>query len=153
MVWFKNRKTIIKPLKTILKISDKQSQDYAVHVIKTLSIDKQMQITIEPETRTTQNNKAQWPILNAFAEQLLWPVNGAMTRLTGEEWKHILTAAYRQEMARVAQGLDGGMVLLGHRTREFKKSEWSDWMEFLQSVAADRSIKIPLSKSQAAVYE
>ena len=140
-------------MKRIFKIDDERSQFHAVRAVQDMALDKPMQMTIEPETRTTQNNKAQWPILGAFAEQLLWPVNGAMTKLTGEEWKHILTAAYRQETARVTQGLDGGMVLLGHRTREFKKDEWSDWLEFLNSVAADRDVKIPMSKSQAAMYE
>ena len=140
-------------MKRIFKIDDERSQFHAVRAVEDLALDKPMQVTIEPETRTTANNRAQWPILNAFAEQLLWPVNGAMTKLTGDEWKHILTAAYRQETARVAQGLDGGMVLLGHRTREFRKNEWSDWLEFLNSVASDRDVKIPASKSQAALYE
>ena len=123
------------------KLLDDQPQDGSV------------QVTIEGVTRTTGNNAHQWPILNAFANQLLWPVNGAMTKLTAEDWKTILTAAYRQETARVAQGIDGGMVLLGHRTREFKKAEWQDWVEFLNSVAADRDVKIPISKSEAARYE
>ena len=139
--------------KIVLKITDPHTLKIAQDRMAFVCGDKSMQVTIEPETRTTANNRAQWPILNAFSEQLLWPVNGAMTKLTGEEWKHILTAAYRQETARVAQGLDGGMVLIGHRTREFKKNEWSDWLEFLNSVAADRDVKIPVSKSQAALYE
>ncbi|MDE3023153.1 MAG: recombination protein NinB [Pseudomonadota bacterium] len=112
--------------------------------------DGKMQITIEGVKRTNGNNKHQWPILQAFSDQLLWPVNGAMVKITAEEWKTILTAAYRQESPRVAQGLDGGMVLLGHRTREFKKEEWPDWITFLESVAADREVKIPVSKKQAA---
>jgi len=140
-------------VKRIFKHDDERSKFNAVRAVQDLPLDVPMMITIEPETRTLANNRAQWPILNAFADQLLWPVNGAMTKLSGEEWKHILTAAYRQETARVAMGLDGGMVLLGHRTREFKRGEWSDWMEFLNSVAADRDVKIPMNKGEAARYE
>lgn len=118
-----------------------------------LPTDRSMIVTIQKVTRTLAHNAVQWPILNAFSDQLQWPVNGAMCKLTGEEWKDILTAAYRQETGRIAQGLDGGMVMLGHKTREFKAAEWSDWLEFLNSVAADRDVKIPVSKSQAALYE
>jgi len=45
-------------------------------------------------------------------------------------------------------GLYGGVVMLGKRTREFKRVEWPEWMAFLESVAADRGVKIPLSKRQ-----
>lgn len=123
----------------------------AFHVQKTigdLPTDKSMMVTIQKVTRTLAHNAVQWPILNAFSEQLLWPVNGAMVKLSGDEWKDILTAAYRQETTRIAQGLDGGMVMLGHKTREFKKDEWPEWMAFLESVAADRGVKVPMSKRQ-----
>ena len=116
--------------------------------IDRLPIDGSKVVTIQGVTRTLAQNAVQWPILNAFSEQLVWPVNGAMVKLSGEEWKHILTAAYRQETGRIAQGLDGGMVMLGHKTREFKKDEWPDWMAFLESVAADRGVKVPMSKRQ-----
>jgi hypothetical protein len=38
--------------------------------------------------------------------------------------------------------------MLGHKTREFKKDEWPEWMAFLESVAADRGVKVPMSKRQ-----
>jgi len=45
--------------------------------------------------------------------------------------------------------------MLGHKTREFKAAEWSDWMAFLESVAADRGVRVPMSKSrcEAMGYE
>ena len=58
------------------------------------------------------------------------------------------TLAHNAVQWRIAQGLDGGMVMLGHKTREFKKDEWPDWMAFLESVAADRGVKVPMSKRQ-----
>ena len=97
---------------------------------------------IQEPTRTLDQNAAQWPILEAFSRQLQWPVNGAMTTLTPEEWKDILTAAFRNETVRVAQGLNGGMVLLGCRTREFSKKEFSEWIDWLHSVAVERGIKL-----------
>ena len=98
--------------------------------------------TIQEPNRTLEQNSAQWPILEAFAQQLQWPVNGAMTYLTAEEWKDILTAAFKKETVRVAQGLDGGMVLLGFRASKFGKKEFSDWLEFLHATAAHRGVVV-----------
>lgn len=93
-------------------------------------------------TRTLDQNSAQWPILQAFAEQLQWPINGRMEWITDEDWKDILTAAFRQELARVAPGINGGMVLLGARTSQFKVKEFSDWIEFLHATAVDRGVVV-----------
>lgn len=142
--------------KTVTFILDSDRKHFhAIKTINDLPTDRSMIVTIQKVTRTLAHNAVQWPILNAFSDQLQWPVNGAMCKLTGEEWKDILTAAYRQETGRIAQGLDGGMVMLGHKTREFKAAEWSDWMAFLESVAADRGVKVQLSKSrcEAMGYE
>lgn len=38
-------------------------------------------VTLSLPTRSLQANAAQWPILQAFADQLEWPVNGKMERL------------------------------------------------------------------------
>lgn len=129
-------------------VIDERGAFHAQKTIGDLPTDRSMMVTIQKVTRTLAHNAVQWPILNAFSEQLLWPVNGVMAKLSGEEWKDILTAAYRQETTRIAQGLDGGMVMLGHKTREFKKDEWPEWMAFLESVAADRGVKVPMSKRQ-----
>ena len=98
--------------------------------------------TIQEPSRSLDQNAAQWPILQAFSDQLEWPVNGAFTKLTPEEWKDLLTAAFKKSTVRVAQGLDGGMVLLGFRTSKFGKREFSDWLEFLHATAADRGVTV-----------
>jgi hypothetical protein len=99
-------------------------------------------VTISEPTRNLSQNAAQWPILQAFAEQLQWPVNGSMCKLTPEEFKDILTAAFRRETVRVAMGLDGGMVMLGQKTREFTKAEFSEWLEFLHATAVIKSVNL-----------
>jgi hypothetical protein len=86
-------------------------------------------------TRSLEQNAAQWPILQAFAKQKQWPVNGVLEWITDEEYKDILTAAFYQENVRLAAGLDGGVVMLGRRTSKFKKKEFSDWLEFLHAAA------------------
>jgi len=102
-------------------------------------------VEVGPPKRTLDQNAAQWPILEAFSRQLSWPVNGAQEALTAEEWKDILTAAFRAEtyQPRVAPGLyGGGMVLLGQRTSRFSKKEFSEWLEFLHAVAVERGVKL-----------
>lgn len=99
-------------------------------------------ITISEPTRNLEQNAAQWPILQAFADQLQWPVNGAMEWLTADEWKDILTAAFKRETVRVAMGLDGGMVMLGSRTSKFSKAQFSEWLDFLNATAAVRDVEL-----------
>lgn len=99
-------------------------------------------VKLSEPTRNSDQNAAMWPILDAFSEQLVWPVNGRMEKLTAEEWKDLLSAAFRKEQNRVAQGLDGGFVMLGQRTSRFSKREFSDWLEFLHATAADRGVVV-----------
>jgi hypothetical protein len=97
---------------------------------------------IQEMTRTIEQNAAQWPILQSFSKQLLWPVNDRMVKMSGDEWKDVLTAAFRKEKLRLAQGLDDGVVMLGLRTSKFGKKEFGLWLEFLNYVAAERGVRI-----------
>ena len=124
----------------IFRLSHQQARSLAVQCVAEAPDGYIVRVS-EP-TRNLEQNAAMWPILEAFADQLQWPVNGQMTKLSAEDWKHILTAAFRREQARVAPGLDGGMVLLGARTRDFRKREFSDWLDFLNATAADRGVKL-----------
>lgn len=99
-------------------------------------------VTVAEPTRSLDQNAAQWPILQAFADQLEWPVNGRMVRMSDEEWKDVLTAAFRRETARLAMGLDGGVVMLGMRTSKMSKREFGDWLEFLHATAAARGVEL-----------
>ena len=99
-------------------------------------------VKVSEPVRSLDANAAQWPLLEAFAKQLKWPVNGSMVSLDAEDWKSLLTAAFRRETVRVAQGLDGGMVMLGVRTSKMKKKEFSEWLTFLHATAAMRCVTL-----------
>jgi hypothetical protein len=99
-------------------------------------------VTVQPPTRTTDQNAAQWPYLDAFSKQLQWPVNGRMVTMEPEEWKDVLTAAFQNETARLAMGLDGGVVMLGLRTSKMGKKRFSEWLSFLQATAALRGVRV-----------
>lgn len=98
-------------------------------------------VRISPPPRSLSQNAAQWPILQAFADQLTWPVNGQPVKLDAHDWKDILTAAFKSER-RVAEGLNGGHVFLGMRTSQMTKREFSEWLDFLHQVAADRGVTV-----------
>lgn len=97
-------------------------------------------VTFKEANRTTGQNAVQWPILESFSRQLMWPVNGSMVRMSAEEWKDVLSAAFRGESVRLAQGIDGGVVMLGMRTSQMSKKQFSEWLEFLQAIAAERGV-------------
>lgn len=63
-----------------------------------------------------------------------------MSTLDADEWKDILTAAFHNETARLALGLDSGVVMLGKRTSKFSKKVFSEWLEFLHAAAAMKGV-------------
>ena len=99
-------------------------------------------VTVGEPTRNLEQNAAQWPILEAFARQLTWPINGDRVYMTAEDWKDVLTATFRGEQARLSQTLDGRIVMLGQRTREFGKRDFSEWLDFLNATAAMRGVEL-----------
>jgi len=99
-------------------------------------------VRIGEATRSLEANAAQWPILAAFSKQKQWPVNGKLETLTADEWKHVLSAAFEKENVRLAQGLDGGVVMLGGRTSKFGKKKFSDWLDFLNAAAVELDVKL-----------
>lgn len=127
-------------MKRIFKLVHTTAREGAVQAVK--EAPEGYIVKVEEPSRTLDQNAAQWPILQAFANQLQWPINGQMMSITDEDWKDILTCAFRNESPRVAMGLDGGMVLLGQRTSKFGKREFSDWMEFLWATANERGVVV-----------
>ena len=124
--------------KRVFKLVHQAARQGAVQAVQTAP--EGYAVIVQEATRTLDQNAAQWPILQAFADQLQWPVNGAMVRMTPGEWKDVLTCAFRRDSVRVAMGLDGGMVMLGSRTSEFGKKQFSEWLEFLHATAALRGV-------------
>lgn len=99
-------------------------------------------VEVREPARNLDQNALMWVHLQAFADQLEWPVNGRMCKLSPEEWKDLLSAAFKQELQRVAPGLNGGMVLLGLRTSKMGKREFADFITFIQATAADRGVEL-----------
>lgn len=99
-------------------------------------------VTIAEPTRSLNANAAMWPILQALSDQLTWPVNGQMVKMSPEEWKDVTTAGFQNETARLAMGLTGGVVMLGLRTSKMGKRRFSEYLDFLHAVAAERGVVV-----------
>lgn len=127
-------------MKQVFILAHDEARRRALEAVKTAP--DGFKVTIAEPSRTLDQNAAQWPILEAFSAQLQWPVNGAMCTLEPEEWKDILTAAFRREAVRVAQGLDGGMVMLGMRTSKMPKKTFSEYLDFLHATAVERGVNV-----------
>lgn len=93
---------------------------------------RRLRVTVERLTpnRTVEQNALMWVLLGCIAKQVPWPVNGQLVHLEPEDWKEILTAGLRKTQ-RVAQGVEGGFVLLGTSTSALDKHAMSELIEFL----------------------
>lgn len=128
------------PSKQIFKLVHEQARKGAENAVR--NAHDGFVVTISEPSRSLDQNAAQWPILDAIAKQIQWPVNGKMVWLSSEDFKDIMTAAFRGEQVRLAQGIDGGVVMLGQRTSKFSKKDFSEWLEFLHYFCADRGVEI-----------
>jgi NinB protein len=100
-------------------------------------------VVFRESDRTLEQNAAQWPVLEAFAQQRQWPINGKMEWLTAEDWKDVLTAGFREYRPRVAAGINGqSMVMLGMRTSKFSKRDFSDWLDYLNAMAVELGVEL-----------
>jgi len=97
-------------------------------------------VTISEPTRSLDQNAAQWPILEAFSVQKELCVNGVMVKATADDWKDVLTGAYNGEMRMAA--FDNKVIMLPMRTSKMGKKAFSDWLEFLNAMAAEFGITV-----------
>jgi len=118
--------------------------DYACDYLRSLEINdvKPKKVVVDELTRNNEQNALMWSLLECFSKQLQWVVNGQLVYLDSEEWKDILSAAFKNETQRIAMGLDGGMVMLGMRTSKMTKPQFSEFIEFIYSVGAERNVKL-----------
>jgi hypothetical protein len=95
---------------------------------------------IKPETRSTAQNRMMWAILGDLAEQVQWPVDGKLQKLAPDEWKHILSAGLKKHQ-RVAQGIEGGFVMLGQPTSRMTVGEMGDLITLAHAFGDERGVK------------
>lgn len=128
------------PDKKVFKMAHAEARRRAIQAVQ--EAPEGYCVTVSEPTRSLSQNAALWPILQAFADQLQWPINGRMEWIEPDDWKAILSAAFKQESVRVAMGMNGGMVMLGSRTSKFGVREMSDFLEFCKATAIERDVDL-----------
>jgi len=101
---------------------------------------QKVQITVGDPTRTLDQNSKLWACLSDIARQVQWPVDGKLQFLSPEDWKDVLSAGLHKEQ-RIAQGIEGGFVILGQRTSQMSKRQLAELIEFIQYFGADRGVE------------
>ncbi|BBP60379.1 recombination protein NinB [Pseudomonas sp. St316] len=108
-----------------------------------------VEIIVRPvkSRRTLEQNAKLWAMLGDISRQVGWPVNGVMQKLDSEDWKALMTAAARQEI-RMAQGINGGVVMLGESTRRMTVAELGDVIECMYVFGAEKGVTWSEPKGQ-----
>lgn len=114
-----------------------------------LSVAGAVEVIVRPvkSRRTLEQNAKLWAMLGDISRQVQWPVNGVMQKLDSEDWKALMTAAARQEI-RMAQGINGGVVMLGVSTKRMTVAELGDVIECMYAFGADKGVTWSEPKGQ-----
>lgn len=109
--------------------------------LRGLSSAESYRIEIKPvaSRRSNNQNRKMWAMLNDIARQLTWPINGVRDYITPEDWKDLITAGLAKHQ-RIAQGIEGGVVMLGSRTSKMTKGELAELIEYIYWFGADRQV-------------
>lgn len=91
------------------------------------------------ERRSVEQNSLLWALLTDIADQVEWPCDGKMCKLSPDDFKHILTAGLKKDQ-RVAAGIDGGFVILGQYTHKMTKAEMAEFLDFVLAFGADKGV-------------
>jgi len=97
-------------------------------------------VTFREPTRNLEQNAKMWAMLTDIAQQVSWVVDGKHTKLSKEDWKEITTAGLTKTQ-RVAQGIDGGFVMLGSHTSTMSIKAMSELIEFMYWFGAEKGVK------------
>lgn len=111
-------------------------------VCEYLQHDKPVMVTIDEfkSRRSLDQNRKLWACLTDISEQVEWPVDGKLQKLTPDDWKDILTAGLHKSQ-RVAQGVDGGFVMLGQRTSKMTVPQMVELLEFVMWFGAEKGVR------------
>ena len=101
-----------------------------------------VKVTVEEAkpSRSLEQNAKMWACLTDIAKQVDWFVDGKLQKLDAEEWKDILTAGLKKHQ-RIAQGIDGGFVILGTKTSRMRVGEMVELIEFIQWFGTEKGVR------------
>jgi hypothetical protein len=123
-------------VKTYTLLDNLKSRSMIIEAI--MNAEPGIRVTIGESPRSIKQNACMWGILDCFAKQAKWNVNGELVRMDSESWKDLLTASFTMDAQRIAESFDDPdkRVLLGVHTRNFGKAQFIQWIEYLHFAAA-----------------
>lgn len=111
--------------------------------IRQMAANGDVQVNLSDVIRTLDQNAKLWPMLTDISKQVPWTwMDGGTWRhslMDKDDWKSVLTAAYRKE-TRMAHGIEGGMVMLGSSTSKMLKNDFSHFIEFIYAIGSLKGV-------------
>lgn len=118
-------------------------RDRAAEMVTGLPVSEErpLEVLVRPyeEPRNMEQNDKMWAMLTDLSEQVDWPVDGRMGKLTKEDWKDVMTAGLDRDQ-RVTQGIEGGFVILGRHTSRMSKRTMAALIELIQHFGDSRAV-------------
>lgn len=102
-------------------------------------------VTFSRGKRTNDQNRLLWAVLTDVSNHVIW--HGQ--KLTPDEWKHILSAAWKGQ--KVLPGIDGSLVVFGQSTSKLNKADFSDLIEVIYAFGAEQGVR--WTDESMAVFE
>ncbi len=100
-----------------------------------------LRLSVKRETRSSEQNARMWAMLEDVARQVVW--HGR--KLLKEDWKHIFSAALKQQDA--VPGINGGFVVLGQSTSKMTVAQMGELMELIEAFGAQNDVHFSAPKS------
>lgn len=98
---------------------------------------------LDPKRTLSQNRKL-WPMLTDVSKQVPWPHtkdgNWVIEKMPPMSWKSVLTAAFEKEMS-MAQGWDGGTVMVGASTSNYGIRKMADFITFIYAAGSEKGVQ------------
>lgn len=94
--------------------------------------------------RTLLQNKKMWPMLHDFSRQVPHRHTRGGKWVTDlmppQSWKAVLTAAFERE-TEMAEGIEGGMVMVGASTSNYGKRQMADFIECMYAIGSAKGVR------------
>lgn len=94
--------------------------------------------------RTVDQNRKMWPMLTDISRQVDWPHtdgqgNWRIGKMQPMAWKSVLTAGFEHQ-TQMAQGIDGGTVMVGASTSNYGVRRFAEFIEYIYAVGSDKGV-------------
>lgn len=103
-----------------------------------LQADRAWVLSVRQATRSTEQNRRLWAMLNEVSAQVEWYGH----RLTPDEWKDVFSSAMKR--TKVVPGIDGGFVVCGQSTSKMTKTEMSEMQTLIEAFGAEKGVKFTM---------